>query len=86
MLRCLADASPRSEIPSGLCEGSVNRLVVAFAAYLLLAGLAWSTLADPRIRLMTLALLVLFAVKTWLHRKQYLRARDESDRSSGGPM
>jgi len=60
-------------------EGSVNRLVVAFVAFAVLAGLAWTTLSDERIRLVALAILGLFAVKTWLHRKEYLRAEDDSD-------
>jgi hypothetical protein len=57
----------------------VNRLVVAFAAYVILGVLAFTTLSDERIRLMTFAILGLFAVKTWLHRKEYARPRDEQD-------
>ena len=57
----------------------MNRLLVAWVAFVVLAGLAWATLSDERIRLVTLAILGLFAVKTWLHRKDYLRARDDSD-------
>jgi hypothetical protein len=57
----------------------VNRLLVAIVAFAVLAGLAWTTLSDERIRLVTLAILGLFALKTWLHRKEYLRAKDEND-------
>jgi len=57
----------------------VNRLLVAFVAFAVLAGLAWTTLSDERIRLVTLAILGLFALKTWLHRKDYLQARPEDD-------
>jgi len=65
----------------------VNRLVVGLVAFAVLAGLAWSTLSDERIRLVTLAILGLFAVKTWFHRKAYLRAKDESDsKSTAEPM
>ena len=48
----------------------MKRLVVAFVAFAVLAALAWSTLPDERIRAVTLAILGLFAVKTWLHRKE----------------
>jgi len=51
-------------------------LLVAFAAFAILAGLAWATLPDERIRTVTLAILALFAVKTWLHRKQLSQPRD----------
>ena len=57
----------------------MNRLLVALVAFAVLAGLAWTTLSDERIRLVTLAILGLFAVKTWFHRKAYFRAKDESD-------
>jgi len=48
----------------------VKRLVVAFVAFAVLGGLAWSTLPDQRIRAVMLAILGLFALKTWLHRKE----------------
>ena len=55
----------------------MKRLVVAFVAFAVLAGLAWSTLPDQRIRAVTLAILGLFAVKTWLHRKELSSPPDE---------
>ena len=55
----------------------VNRLLVAFAAFAILAGLAWTTLPDDRIRAITLAIVGLFAVKTWLHRKALSRPPEE---------
>jgi hypothetical protein len=57
----------------------VNRLAVAFAAYVILGVLAYATISDERIRLMTFAILGLFAIKTWLHRKEYARPRNERD-------
>jgi uncharacterized membrane protein YfcA len=57
----------------------VNRLAVAFVAYVILGALAYSTISDERIRLMTFAALGLFAVKTWLHRKEYSPPPDERD-------
>ena len=57
----------------------MNRLFAAFAAYAILGVLAYTTLSDERIRLMTFAILGLFAVKTWLHRKEYTQPRDDRD-------
>jgi uncharacterized membrane protein YfcA len=59
----------------------VNRLLVAFAAYAALGALAYKTLPDERIRLVTFAILALFAVKTWLHRRD-IAHRDERDRGA----
>jgi len=56
----------------------VKRLVVAFLAFAVLAALAWKTLPDERIRLVTFAILALFAVRTWLHRQDVL-SRDGRD-------
>ena len=47
-----------------------NRLVVALAAYVALAALAFVTLPDQRVRGVTLAILAMFAVKTWVRRKE----------------
>ena len=47
----------------------MNRLFLAFAAFAVLGVLAWITLPDARIRLVTFAILGLFAVKTWLRRE-----------------
>jgi len=42
---------------------------MALAAYVVIALLVWSTISDSRIRLVTLGILAMFAVKSWLHRK-----------------
>ena len=42
----------------------LNRLAMALAAYVVLAVLAWTTLTDEKLRLVTLLILALFAVKT----------------------
>jgi len=47
----------------------VHRLFLAFAAYAALGVLAYTTLSDARVRLMTLAMLGVFALKTWLRRR-----------------
>jgi hypothetical protein len=55
----------------------VNRLLAACIAFAVLAGLAWTTLSDERVRVVTLAILGLFAIKTWLHRKELSRPPEE---------
>ena len=47
----------------------MNRLAMALIAYLVLGVLAYITLNDSRIRLLTLLILALFAFKTWVRRK-----------------
>ena len=57
-----------------------NKFVVAMALFALLAALSWLLLTDPKLRLVTLALLALFALKTWVHhRKQLLEERDDEE-------
>jgi membrane protein implicated in regulation of membrane protease activity len=43
----------------------MNKFLVAMGAYALLAALAWTTLSDPKFRLGTLAILGMFALRTW---------------------
>jgi hypothetical protein len=50
----------------------VNRLYAGLAAFVALGVLAWTTIRDPRIRLATLAILVMFALKTWVRRKDLM--------------
>jgi hypothetical protein len=57
----------------------VNRLYLAMGAFVVLGAAAWVTLTDPRLRLMTLAILGMFAVRTWVSRRQALRADRRSD-------
>ena len=51
----------------------VNRFLLAMVAYAVLAVLSWNTITDEKLRLATLAVLVLFAVKTVVRRKDVLR-------------
>jgi hypothetical protein len=57
----------------------MSRLLLAFAAFVGLGVLAYETLPDPRIRMMTFAILGLFAVKTWLHRGELSQRHREDD-------
>jgi hypothetical protein len=45
-----------------------KKIVLALAAYVGLGVLAFATLPDERIRVATLAILAMFAVKTWIRR------------------
>jgi len=53
----------------------VNRLYAGLTAFVALGVLAWMTISDPRIRLATLAILVMFAVKTWVRRKDLMHGK-----------
>ena len=57
----------------------MNRLAMALVAYLVLGVLAFVTLSDQRIRLMTLIILALFAFKSWVRRKDVMHSDSESD-------
>ena len=56
----------------------MNRLAIAMAAYVVLGVLSWTTISDQRIRLVTLAILAMFAVKTWVRRKDVMHPDDQS--------
>ena len=62
---------------SGRARVAVNRLMLALGAFVALGILAWTTLSDQRLRLATLAVLVMFALRTWAHRKDATGANDE---------
>jgi hypothetical protein len=55
-----------------------KRLLLALAAYVVLAALAFKTLPDPRVRAGTLVILAMFAVKTWVRRKHVMHPDGES--------
>jgi membrane protein implicated in regulation of membrane protease activity len=55
----------------------MNRLFVAFGVYAVLAALAWTTLSDPKFKFATLAILAMFAVRTWSWSKKQERERRE---------
>jgi hypothetical protein len=50
----------------------MSRLAMALVAYLVLGVLAFVTLSNQRIRLLTLFILALFAFKSWVRRKDVL--------------
>ena len=57
----------------------VNRLAGALVAYVVLGILTWMTISDSRIRGITLAILAMFAVKSWVRRKDVMHSDKESD-------
>jgi hypothetical protein len=57
----------------------VNRLSIALVCYVVLGGLAWTTLTDPKIRAGTLVVLALFAVKSVLRRNEVLHPDKSGD-------
>jgi len=57
----------------------VNRLTAALIAYVVLGVLTWTTISDHRVRGVTLAILAMFAVKSWLRRKDVMHQGKESD-------
>ena len=65
-----------TEVASG-ARNLVKRLLIAMAAFVGLGGLVWATIDDQRIRLGTLAVLALFALKTWVRRKDVLHPDKE---------
>ena len=48
----------------------MKRLWVALGAFAVLMVVAWMTLDDPRFRLGALAILAMFAVRTWSHHRK----------------
>jgi hypothetical protein len=49
------------------------------AAFVALGVLSWVTLNDQRIRLVTLAILAMFALRTWARRKDVVHPSGKSD-------
>jgi len=48
-------------------------------AYVILGVLAWTTISDTRIRLIPIGILALFALKSWIRRKDVMHPDGESD-------
>ena len=68
------------EIPSGFARDLImSRLAMALIAYSVLGALAFVTLSDFRIRMLTLLILGLFAFKSWVRRKEVLHPDGEGE-------
>ena len=57
----------------------MNRLTAALIAYVVLGVLTWTTISDQRIRAITLLILAMFAVKSWVRRKDVLHSDGNND-------
>ena len=55
----------------------MNKFYVALLAYAVLGALAWTTLGDPKFKLGTLAILGMFALRTWSWNKKLEREQRE---------
>jgi len=56
---------------------SGKRFLIAFAVYAALAAVAWTTLPDQKFRYATLAILAMFALRTWSWRRKLERDEQE---------
>jgi hypothetical protein len=56
-----------------------KRLILALLTYAAIAVLAIKTLDDPRVRGVTLLILAMFAVKTWVRRKDVVHREDDAE-------
>jgi hypothetical protein len=54
-----------------------KRLVLALLTHVAIAVLAIKTLDDPRVRGVTLLILAMFALKTWVRRKDVMHREDD---------
>jgi hypothetical protein len=54
----------------------VNRLTGALIAYAALGILTWFTITDSKIRGVTFAILAMFAVKSWVRRKDVMHSSE----------
>ena len=59
----------------------MNRLVLALVAYVVLGVLSWTTISDQRFRLATLFVLAMFALKTWVRRREVMHPEGGSDKN-----
>jgi hypothetical protein len=55
----------------------MKRLRLALVIYAALALLAWFTLTDQRIRVITIAILAMFAIRTLTYSKRYPRDEEQ---------
>ena len=57
----------------------MNRLAGALIAYVVIGILTWLTISDSRIRGVTIAVLAVFAVKSWLRRNDVMHPDKSGD-------
>jgi hypothetical protein len=62
----------------------MKRLGIALGVIAVLMVLAWATLPDTRFRLGALAILAMFAVRTWSHSRKLQNEEERDDESRRG--
>ena len=62
----------------------MKRLWLAMGGFVVLMILAWTTLDDPRFRFGALAIVALFAVRTWSHHRKLQQESEHEDDSRRG--
>jgi hypothetical protein len=62
----------------------MKRLWLAMGGFAVLMVLAWATLDDPRFRFGALAIVALFAVRTWSHSRKLQNEAEREDDSRRG--
>ena len=59
---------------------TVSRFGIAMVIFAVLELLAWETLSDKKVQLIAMAVIAMFALRTWVyHRRETPRALDSSD-------
>jgi len=59
----------------------VSRFAIAMVIFAVLELLAWQTLADRKVQLIAMAVIGMFALRTWVHhRREMLQSLDSSDK------
>jgi len=58
----------------------MKRLWIALGAIAVLMTLAWTTLPDVRFRLGAMAILAMFAVRTWIHSRKLQNEEERQGR------
>ena len=63
----------------------MKRLWVALGAFAVLMLLTWMTVDDQKLRLAALAIIAMFAVRTWSHSRKLQSERERNEgRDEGG--
>jgi hypothetical protein len=57
----------------------MKRLWVALGAFAVLMVLTWITIDDQKFRLGAMAILAMFAIRTWTHSRKLQREQDERE-------
>ena len=61
----------------------MKRFSVAMGAFALLVILTWTTIDDQKFRLAAMAILVMFAVRTWSHHRKLQNEAERDDSRRG---